>query len=89
MTRSREEIIQSMCLTWDHSYMAPTSEVFPGVKMGLTQAEKESLFRQMAQLFDNDIAPYMTFKKTRREKKLASELKKDHGFGYDTMRRGK
>lgn len=81
-----------MCLTWDHAYNMPITEVFPGVTMGKTAEEKEFLFRQMAQLFDNDIAPYMTFKKTRREKKLAGDLKKDHGYarvGYDAMRRGK
>jgi len=28
----------------------------------MTDEEKESLYRQMAQIFDNDIAPYMEFK---------------------------
>jgi hypothetical protein len=29
----------------------------------MTQKEREFLYRQMAQIFDNDIAPYMEFKK--------------------------
>jgi hypothetical protein len=28
----------------------------------MTLAERESLWRQMAQIFDNDIAPHMEFK---------------------------
>jgi hypothetical protein len=30
---------------------------------GMTQPEREALWRQMAQIFDNDIAPYMEFRK--------------------------
>lgn len=29
---------------------------------GMTQSEQEALWRQMSQLFDNDIAPYMEFR---------------------------
>jgi hypothetical protein len=32
------------------------------VTAGLTDSERELLWRQMAQLFDNDIAPHMEFK---------------------------
>lgn len=88
MKKSREEIINSMCLTWDHSYMMPEQvEVFPGSVLGLTVEQKKNLWNRMAQLFDNDIAPYMRFKKQKDR-----DLNKDHGYariGYDAMRRGK
>jgi hypothetical protein len=29
---------------------------------GMTQPEREALWRQMSQVFDNDIAPYMEFR---------------------------
>ena len=32
------------------------------VTAGFTDSERELLWRQMAQLFDNDIAPHMEFK---------------------------
>jgi len=52
-----------MCLTWDHSFFAPEQEIFPGVKFGLSKEEKQLLWNRMAQIFDNDIAPLMDFKK--------------------------
>jgi hypothetical protein len=87
MKKSREEIINSMCLTWDHSYLAPRQEIFPGHVFGLTDEQKQNLWNRMAQLFDNDIAPYMRFKKQKDR-----DLNKEHGYariGYDAMRRGK
>ena len=47
---NREQIIHSMCMTFRHDY-------------GLLDAqERESLHHTMGQIFDNDIAPHMTFK---------------------------
>jgi hypothetical protein len=65
MMTSREKIITSMCYTWRHDYGLPRQEHDgPGglVTAGLTDAERQLLWKQMAQLFDNDIAPYMEFK---------------------------
>jgi len=47
--KTREQIITGMCYTWRHDY-------------GLLQAERDAIWNQMAQLFDNNIAPYMEFK---------------------------
>jgi hypothetical protein len=63
---TREKIITSMCYTWRHDYglvkeTDPGGYSFPGVA-GMTQVERDSLWRSMAQIFDNDIAPYMEFK---------------------------
>ena len=65
--KTREQIITSMCYTWRHDYGLhkepdPGGYTFPGIT-GMTQAERDSLWHQMAQLFDNDISPHMEFKK--------------------------
>ena len=54
-----------MCLTYNHAYFLPTkadddTNLF---NCALTQGEKDFLWRQMAQVFDNDIEPFMEFKK--------------------------
>jgi hypothetical protein len=61
--KTREEIITSMCYTMRHDYGLgrPKNSVFP-FESGLTDREREALWNQMAQLFDNDIAPYMEFR---------------------------
>jgi hypothetical protein len=64
--KSREEIITSMCYTWRHDYGLEKKEHDgPGgyISMGLTDAERKTLWSQMAQLFDNDIEPHMKMKK--------------------------
>ncbi len=59
--KTREDIITSMCYTWRHDYGLDKS---PGsMSSGTTQEEREFLWKQMAQIFDNDVAPYMEFKK--------------------------
>lgn len=72
--RTREQIINNMCMTFRHDYgivKDPDYKKIPGmtdfidsVSAGMYQYEREALWRQMAQIFDNDIAPYMEFKKT-------------------------
>lgn len=63
--KTREEIITSMCYTWRHDYGLDKS-VGTGfadiISSGITDEEREALWRQMAQIFDNDIAPYMEFR---------------------------
>jgi hypothetical protein len=63
---TREEIITSMCYTYRHDYGLikhpdPGGYTFP-VESGMTKQEQSALWNQMAQIFDNDIAPYMEFK---------------------------
>ena len=63
--KTREQIISSMCYTYRHDYglQKPTGDNFASkLSSGTTQAERESLWRQMAQIFDNDILPHMEFK---------------------------
>jgi hypothetical protein len=60
--KTREQIITSMCYTMRHDFgLNKTQQAYP-FTAGMTNEERESLWNQMAQLFDNDIAPYMDFK---------------------------
>lgn len=64
--KTREEVITSMCYTMRHDY-GLDKDIGNGfiseLSAGMTKDERESLWRQMAQIFDNDILPYMEFKK--------------------------
>lgn len=59
--RTREEIIDSMCLTWRHDFGLDKSGL-----CGMTDDERSALRSRMAQLFDNDIAPHMEFMRENR-----------------------
>lgn len=70
--RTRDQIITNMCYTWRHDYgivKDPDHKARPGmtefideISAGMYQVEREALWRQMAQIFDNDIAPHMEFR---------------------------
>jgi len=72
--KTREQIITSMCYTMRHDYglvkepleftrdKAESLSAFHNLTSGMYPEEREALWRQMAQIFDNDIAPYMGFK---------------------------
>lgn len=60
--KTREQIITSMCVTWRHDYWMEKSK--SGFGSGMTQDERDALWDQMAQVFDNDIVPNMQFKKS-------------------------
>ena len=61
---TRERIIHNMCLTVRHDYGFVISEddKMYTLMAGMTEREREALYRDMAQIFDNDIAPHMKFK---------------------------
>lgn len=65
--KTREEIIHNMCLTYRHDYGLVRDNndyTFLGsLVSGMTEIERKSLYNTMAQIFDNDILPYMDFKK--------------------------
>jgi hypothetical protein len=54
--KTREDIITSMCYTMRHDY---------GL---LDEQNRNAIYRQAAQLFDNDVAPHMEFKKDWKER---------------------
>ena len=64
--KTREQIINSMCFTFRHDYGLEKdlgNGFMSELSAGMTKQERVALWNQMAQIFDNDIAPYMEFKK--------------------------
>jgi hypothetical protein len=62
---TREGIITNMCYTWDHSFgltRDPNSNDAIDSILGYTDMERKALWRQMAQIFDNDIYPNLEFR---------------------------
>lgn len=57
--KTREEIINNMCMTFRHDYGLEISEDdrMYTLMSGMTKREREGLYNTMAQVFDNDIAP--------------------------------
>jgi hypothetical protein len=60
--KTREEIITSMCYTMRHDYGLNKEQNAYSFPAGMTDEERNNLWQQMAQLFDNDIAPYMEYR---------------------------
>jgi hypothetical protein len=64
--QNRDKIIASMCMTWRHDFGIiknnQANTIADIISSGMTQIERERLIEKMAQIFDNDIAPNMTFK---------------------------
>jgi hypothetical protein len=60
--KTREDIITSMCYTWRHDYGLIKDPGAHKFAAGMTREEQQFLWRQMAQIFDNDIAPHMELK---------------------------
>ncbi len=55
--KTREDIITSMCFTMRHDFGLDKQ---PGsLSSGMTTDERDFLYREMSQLFDNDIAPVL------------------------------
>lgn len=64
--KTRDDIILMMCYTCRHDYglakdKDPAGYSFPYMA-GMTDDERQQLWREMSQLFDNCIQPYMEFK---------------------------
>ncbi len=56
---TRESVITCMCYTFRHDYGLSKND---DLSSGMTDAERSALWKTMAQIFDNDIAPFMVFK---------------------------
>lgn len=61
---TREGIITNMCYTWDHAFGMEKDPVFEGLQLmgGYTPEERQALWNRMAQIYDNDIAPFHKIK---------------------------
>ncbi len=60
---TREEIINQMCFTWRHDFGLDKTDSCL-LTSGMTPQQREFLWADMAQIFDNVIAPNMIFKST-------------------------
>jgi hypothetical protein len=60
--KNRLQIITSMCYTFRHDYGLRKGGHNGWLGAGMSDDEAKALWNQMAQLFDNDIAPHMDFK---------------------------
>lgn len=63
--KSREDIILMMCYTQRHDYGLDKTlgtDFADVISAGMTDQEREFLWKEMAQIFDNCIQPYMEFK---------------------------
>jgi hypothetical protein len=65
MKATKESVINNMCLTFNHAYCLPAKDENDAnpINCALTQQEKDFLWKQMAQIFTNDIEPLMEFKR--------------------------
>lgn len=59
--KSRKEIITDMCYTWRHDFGLERDPNNP-LSSGMTLAERDRLWLNMAQVFDNSVMPYVTLK---------------------------
>ena len=62
-SKRRDEIITEMCYTMRHDYGLEKREGALEFEAGTTEQERKALWNQMAQIFDNNIAPNMELRK--------------------------
>jgi len=67
-SRNREQIIHEMCLTYRHDYGLDRDPADPPWCAGMTPDERAGLYRTMAQIYDNNIAPLVEIAKKPRKK---------------------
>jgi len=60
--KSREEIINDMCMTYRHDCGLDRLPEDPPWTAGMTTEERKGLYNTMAQIYDNNIAPIMEIK---------------------------
>jgi hypothetical protein len=60
--KTREQIITGMCMTYRHDYGLDKHPDDADFVAGMTGSQRKALWNQMAQIFDNDIWPYMMFR---------------------------
>lgn len=55
--KSKEEIINSMCLSYRHDYGLRKDNSEPSWTAGMTEQDAKMLYKTMEQIYNNDIAP--------------------------------
>ncbi len=58
--KTREEIIHNMCMTYRHDFdlVVENDEAMYSLS-GITRNERQRIYNDMSQIFDNDIAPIL------------------------------
>lgn len=62
---TEQDIIHAMCLTWRHDYglhLTPEEAALGGRGHSFRTTNRQALYNQMKQVFENCIKPYVTFK---------------------------
>lgn len=58
--KTKEEIIHDMCLTFRHDYSMPSiPENTVSIGGGMTESDKQYLYRRMKQIYENCIEEYI------------------------------
>ena len=55
--KSKEEIINSMCLSYRHDYGLRKDNSEPSWTAGMTEKDAKMLYKTMEQIYNNDIDP--------------------------------
>jgi hypothetical protein len=55
--KTKEEIINSMCLSYRHDYGLRKEPGEPNWTAGMTEKDAKMLYKTMEQIYNNDIAP--------------------------------
>jgi hypothetical protein len=55
--KTKEEIINSMCLSYRHDYGLRKNKSDPTWTAGMTEEDAKMLYKTMEQIYNNDIAP--------------------------------
>lgn len=57
--KTKEQIITGMCYTYQHDYGLRKEEGDKSLSSGLTEQEAKTLYKQMEQIYNNDIEPIL------------------------------
>ena len=79
--KTREEIINNMCMTFRHDYGLRISEDdrMYTLMSGMTEREAQALYTDMAQVFDNDISPVIEeYRKVNEGEAITIPKNKEH-----------
>jgi len=57
--KTKEEIINSMCLSYRHDYGLRKDKYEPAWTSGMTEEDAKMLYKTMEQIYNNDIEPLL------------------------------
>ena len=84
--KSREEIITEMCFTFRHDYGLPKSEHAWQFEAGMTGDERQFLYSQMAQIYDNDLSMYIDeYRRLKLGEAITIPVNKEHAEAMAKM----